>query len=130
MSGLIASAATIFLLSSSSVFSTFAAPAFACGIDSTSNPSPSARRLTASAAQQIMNLVRAASDSAAPRSPFFGCGLLVAVRGLLLSDELEGAGTEKDVQLVESVLEREAAKWEESRLLLAEVSMLRRTLLL
>ena len=135
MTGLMASAATIFLLSSSSIFSTFAAPAFACGIDSTSKPPPSSHHLITSAAQQIMFLVRVSTDPAAPapvHSPFFGCGLLIAVRGLLLSDEGQGPdeGTEREVQLIESVLEAQAVKWEEARMLLSEVSVLRRTLLL
>lgn len=129
-----ASAATIFLLSSSSIFSTFAAPAFACGIDSTSKPPPSAHGLIVAAAEQIIAIVRASLDPAFPppvHSPFFGCGLLIAVRGLLIGNEGQEVhgGTEREVQLVEGVLQGQANLWQEARSLLNEVGMLRRTLL-
>ncbi|ORY79729.1 hypothetical protein BCR35DRAFT_94195 [Leucosporidium creatinivorum] len=136
MTAIMSSAATIFLLSSSSIFSTFAAPAFACGIDSTSKPPASAHGLIVAAAQQIIAIVRASLDPSFPppvHSPFFGCGLLIAVRGLLIGNEGEGQGvqegTEREVQLVEGVLQGQAGLWQEARSLLNEVGLLRRTLL-
>lgn len=103
MSVLIASAATIFLLSSSSEFSAYIAPAFPCGLDTISAPPPvemhNALRI---ASNQIFDFlamsptplikaegVDAGMISQVVHSPFFGCAVLVATQGSLLTAELD-----------------------------------------
>lgn len=135
IAAIMSNAATIFLLSSSSIFSTFSAPNWACGIDTSSQPPTSAHGLIIASAKQIIQMVTLSMDPAFPppiHSPFFGCGLLIAVRGLLIGNE-EGQpqeSTEREVQLVEGVLSGQGQTWEEARALLNEVSILKRQLII
>lgn len=82
-----------------------------------------------------MTLLRLSLDPTRPapvHSPFFGCSLLVAVRGLLIGDEDErqrDVSTTRDIKLAERVLEAQAVKWEEAKSLLSEVGVLQRVLL-
>lgn len=103
MSVLISSASTIFLLSSSSEFSAYIAPAFPCGLDTISAPPPvemhNALRIASNQMFDFLALspaplvktegVEAGRISPVVHSPFFGCAVLVATQGSLLTAELD-----------------------------------------
>lgn len=131
---LISSASTVFLLSSSSVFSSFVASAFPCGLDTTTVPARSSHYLIRSASQNIFSLIRTSLSPSIPagvHSPFFGCSLLVAAQGTLLTMQPEegsqssGNDVMGDLQLAEWMLEQQSKMYRVAGGLLKEVRMLR-----
>ncbi|GAA5911512.1 hypothetical protein JCM5296_000913 [Sporobolomyces johnsonii] len=141
----IAPASIVLLLSSTSSFSSWIAPALHCSLDTTSKPSGPARLGARRAASQILAAVRASISSEGPgatrtHGPLYGCSLLVAAWGLLLGAELalcgaqeDGAGAvhavalEGDLDLCEAVLRQQARRWSCAESLATEVGLLRRT---
>ncbi|KAL8280923.1 hypothetical protein RQP46_006602 [Phenoliferia psychrophenolica] len=133
MGSVIASAATIFLLSSSSHFSSFLAPYSPCGLDTSSTPPSAIIPLLRVAASHIISLVRTSLSSLAPpptHSPFFGCSLLVAAQGTLLSLQNEQGAWRSvevigDVELLEWLLGLQAKKWSIAGKTLGQVKALK-----
>lgn len=134
MASLISSASTVFLLSSSSLFASFAASAFPCGLDTTSTPPISTHAILRIASSHIFSLIRTSLNPAVPpavHSPFFGCSLLVASQGAMLtlqtgeSDDWRGAGVLSDLELAEWVLAGQERRWSAVGGVLRELRMLR-----
>lgn len=136
MASLIASASTIFLLSSSSYFSNLVASAFPCGLDTTCDAPLSAHHLINLATRNIFELLRTSLSPqlpAASHSPFFGCSLLVATQGRLLTlakevneiGDWDRVGAISDIELAEWELAMQAKRWGVAQGLLKEVKSLR-----
>lgn len=133
---LISSAATIFLHSSSSHFSSFIAPYSACGLDTSTTPPPSTHPHLRLASSHIFTLLRTSlslSPSAPPptHSPFFGCALLVAAQGALLGAQSDQRGEWRslqvlsDLELAEWVLDVQATRWSIAGTVLGQVKALK-----
>ena len=132
---LIASAATIFLLTSSSHFSSFLAPFSPCGLDTSSAPPLNTHPLLRGASSHIFTLIRT-SLSLAPSAPppthsaFFGCSLLVAAQGMLLTLQSEQSSWKNvqvlsDIELAEWVLGVQAKRWSVAANVLGQVKALK-----
>lgn len=108
--------------------SSYAASAFVCGFDSVQQLPSTALGPIRKAGVHIFNLIRSSRALGSTHSPFFGCSILVASQGMMLSLEEEAwakSSVASDLELGQEVLKQHSERWKGSAMILNEVKRLR-----